>query len=251
MFLIKHFVLSNIHLGHKTNKWNPRTASFLLGMRDGIHVIDLEQTILMAKRALNFVKKVCERRGYIFFVCRNDSSPMRTQYSGRNPSFIDNPRRKNPVSVSLSSSSLDGKSHLAHNLSSTLKTFGPTGTEPRTTQHSNESVFVHDGQLQLIHCGPQSGPHSLVQKRQGKQLFFQPEAVFILNTAPNAALIKEAIKLQIPIIAVLDSDSDPYGIQYPIPGNDDSVDAISLYTELLLAAVAASKQNELKKIVSR
>ncbi len=72
--------------------------------------------------------------------------------------------------------------------------------------------------------------------------------MFILNTNSNAALVKEAIKLQIPIIAVLDSDSDPYGIQYPIPGNDDSIDAISLYTELLLAAVAAGKQNELKKI---
>ncbi len=102
MFLIKHFVLSNIHLGHKTNKWNPRTASFLLGMRDGIHVIDLEQTILMAKRALNFVKKVCERRGYIFFVC--GTSPAEIQSSGRNLSLIDNPRRKNPVSVSLSHS---------------------------------------------------------------------------------------------------------------------------------------------------
>jgi hypothetical protein len=203
----------------------------------------------MAKRALNFVKKVCERRGYIFFVCRagiglgdakltqpnSDSSPAGTQYGGRNPSLIDNPRRKNPVSVSLSfpSSSLDGN--------------------PAIPQHSNEPIFVHDGQLQLIHHGATShggAAHSLAQKRQGKQLFFQPEAIFVLSMCSSAALIKEAIKLQIPIIAVLDSDSDPYGIQYPIPGNDDSVDAISLYTELLLAAIAAGKQNELKKIAS-
>lgn len=75
-----------------------------------------------------------------------------------------------------------------------------------------------------------------------------PEALFILHINSNLLLIKESIKLQIPLIAILDSNCNPYGIQYPIPGNDDSIDSINFYTELLLHSFIHSKKTELKSL---
>lgn len=172
-------------------------------MRAGIYIIDLEQTILMIRRALNFIKKVCELRGHVFYM----PSPLNLK-GGR--------------SGSLETAQA---SYLGHGLPSS----GP-----------NRPLSFLVNQMQS-------------QKKQGAALrddrsHLHPEALFVYGA--SSSLLREAAKLQIPVIAILDSDSNPYGVQYPIPGNDDSIDAIGLYTELFINAVADAKKNELKKVSS-
>jgi small subunit ribosomal protein S2 len=175
-------------------------------MRAGIYIIDLEQTILMIRRALNFIKKVCELRGHVFYM----PSPLNIK-SGR--------------SGSLETAQA---SYLGH------------GTAPRSDRRPNRplSFLVHQMQSQKKHGAALRDDRS----------HLHPEALFVYGA--SSSLLREAAKLQIPVIAILDSDSNPYGVQYPIPGNDDSVDAIGLYTELFTNAVADAKKNELKKVSS-
>lgn len=87
-------------------------------------------------------------------------------------------------------------------------------------------------------------------RKQRSERFFLPEALFLLNTTENQTLIREAIKLQIPIIAVLGSSSNTFGIQYPIPGNTESVQSLNLYTQFLFYAIAEAKKTEIKSICS-
>jgi len=179
-------------------------------MRAGIYIIDLEQTILMIRRALHFIKKVCDLRGHIFYL------PASLNPKGGHSSYLD-PARATILSPNKQ-------------LPSSRRPNRPLGFRP---------FLVNQIQKKHIFGGSAS--------RDGRS-FLQPEALFVHGA--SSSLSREAAKLQIPVIAVLDSDSNPYGVQYPIPGNDDSSDAISLYTELFINAVAAAKKNELKKIPS-
>ena len=228
MFLIKHFVASSLHLGHKTNKWNPRTSNFILGMRDGIFIIDLEQTLIMIKRALTFIKKVCLKRGYIFYI----------------PSFIQN------------------ESFFIKNNTKSLE-------NPLIKKRETNLIFLYP---EFFSSSKQRGMlYAWTQKRQNlytlsldknelenkiqlnpnlntSNLFFKPEVLFILEINANTTLIKEALKLQIPIVSILDSNSNTYGIQYPIPGNNDTLEAQKLYTELLINTIIDAKKTEIKLI---
>jgi ribosomal protein S2 len=87
-------------------------------------------------------------------------------------------------------------------------------------------------------------------RKQRSERFLIPEALFILNSTENKTLIREAIKLQIPIIAVLGSSSNTFGIQYPIPGNTESVQSLNLYTQFIFYAISEAKKNEIKSICS-
>jgi small subunit ribosomal protein S2 len=172
-------------------------------MRAGIYIIDLEQTILMIRRALNFIKKVCALRGHVFYL----PSPL-TFKNGR---------------------------------SGTLETSQATFLGTAGSRRTNRPLSFLVQRAELI-----QKKHSA--SLRGNKPLLLPEALFVYGA--TSSLLREAAKLQIPVIAVLDSDSNPYGVQYPIPGNDDSLASISLYTELFINAVAEAKKNELKKVSS-
>lgn len=243
MFLIKHFVASNIHLGHKINKWNPRTSNFILGMKDNIFIIDLEQTLIMIKRALTFVKKICLNRGYIFYVPsffstqkdskfrkENDSLKIRTNINNKIKSFPTNLRQgeNNLIYISpefISSSKTRGMLYAFTQKRNNLYTFSSyTNISSNLDKNNSNLDFLN--------------------------FFFKPEVLFLLDTNKNPALIKESLKLQIPIIGILDSDSNIFGIRYPIPGNDDTLETQKLYTELLLNTIIDAKKKEAKLLLS-
>ena len=226
MFLIKHFVASTIHLGHKTNQWNPRTSYFLLGIRDGIFVIDLEQTLIMLRKALAFIKKICLKRGYIFYVPSQESylENERNFFISKKKLKINEQTDFNLIFLSpeyFSSSKQRGMLYAFTQKRKNLpRLFADAGDSVSENTNFNSFSFSN--------------------------LFLRPEALFILQTRPNSALIKEAVKLQIPIVGILDSNSNPYAIQYPIPGNDDSNEAFNLYTELLINTISDAKKTEAK-----
>lgn len=225
MFLIKHFIASNIHLGHQVNKWNPRTCYFLLGMRDGIFLIDLEQTLIMLKRALTFIKKICLKRGYIFYVPSQDSFFKSTKF------FND---RINNLTFHQSGSYFN-LLFLSSNYYSSSK---QRGMLYALTQKRKELPILPDKTSNVI-LKDDVNFHSF-------NLFLRPQALFMLQVNSNSSLIKEAVKFQIPIVGILDSNSKPYAIQYPIPGNDSSKEAYSFYTELLINTILDTKKTEIK-----
>jgi len=179
-------------------------------MRAGIYIINLEQTILMIRRALDFIKKVCALRGHVFYL----------------PS-------------SLTIGPMDhGRSTLFDTAQATLVGSASDNAKPGSNRRPNRplSLLVH--QIQKKHN------FSLRDDRSS----LLPEALFVYGA--SSSLLREAAKLRIPVVAILDSNSNPYGVQYPIPGNDDSVEALGLYTELFINAVASAKKSELRKISS-
>lgn len=225
MFLIKNFVASTIHLGNKTNKWNPRTSNYLLGIRDGIFVIDLEQTLIMMKRALTFIKKVCYRRGYIFYV------PLTNKLQG-------------------------GTNSIQQNIEKKIKPF-TSNLEENNLIFLSPETFSFSKQRGMLYAWTQKRKNlyistlnedSLVADKNSFNLFFKPEALFVVDVNTNTALIKEALKVQIPIIGILDSNSNTYNIQYPIPGNNDNIEAQKLYAALLTNAAINAKKTEIKMI---
>ena len=260
MFLIKHFVASTIHLGHKTNKWNPRTSYFLLGMRDGIFVIDLEQTLIMMKRALTFIKKICLRRGYIFFIppvlSDYGKSSKKSLYNGGNLNFSrDNTKFpiKTDVNLIFLSQEYFYSSKQRGMLYALTQKRKSLGLYPMT-KNSDSTSIVDLGNCGFDNLNKQNNTYPLtlknILKSDSRDLFLKPEVLFTLQINKNTALIKEAVKFQIPIIGILDSNSNSYAIQYPIPGNDDSNTAFNLYTELLINTIIEAKKNEAKILLS-
>lgn len=232
MFLIKNLIASTIHLGNKTNKWNPRTSNYLLGIRDGIFVIDLEQTIIMMKRALTFIKKVCSRRGFIFYV------PLL-------------PINKIQGHV--------GTDKIQQNIENKIKPF-TSSLEENNLIFLSPEYLSFSKQRGMLYAWTQKrknlyistlNENSLVADKNAFNLFFKPEALYIVDTNTNTALVKEALKVQIPIIGILDSNSNTYNIQYPIPGNNDNIEAQKLYTELLINSIVDAKKTEIKMISTK
>lgn len=250
MFLIKHFVASNIHLGHKINKWNPRTSNFLLGIKDNIFIIDLEQTVVMIKRALTFVKKICLNRGYIFYVpsfIQNESFIIRKNIENKIKSFPINLQDNNLILLTpkfVSSSKQRGMLYAftqkrKNLLSLGLSSFKSTVLSSATTDKKGNDLF-----------STTLSPAFMTANQEVHQTFFlKPEALFLLNTNNHVALIREAAKLQIPVIAIIDSDSSVLGIRYPIPGNDDTIETQKIYTELLINTIIDAKKKEAKLIL--
>jgi small subunit ribosomal protein S2 len=220
MFLAKHFVASAIHLGHKTNKWNPKTAPFLLAVRNDIHIIDIEQSILMVRRALNFLKKVCAKRGTL----RASIPTWARSSSGLLSTGL-------PVTGNASPSTLGagGAEHTAAGLLASKD--GGLGLCSHLSSVGGALAFARPGRG--------AGP-----RHSGSDALAIPEVLFFPNVNDNAIHIREAVKLQIPVIGIIDSDTNPLGIQYPIPGNDDPIESILLYTSLILNAIADAKIEE-------
>lgn len=317
MFILKDLIRSTIHLGHKTNRWNPRTACFLFGIKNDLHIVDLEQTIIMLRRALSFIKTVCENRGYILYVpwlnpWRNPSSTTQalvSQGSTQESNGIIQSnihQRKDPTRLqNLFESFLSSPDAIATAVETAMgtKKISKLGRKISQTNHinknikdktpeSSKSIFTLEtipanrfasrpGNLnkkknkaypmyitnQFQALAPQSVSSAdaiatvataspilrervsaLIQNKD--QRFFIPQVLFISNLPQNKILIKEAIRLEIPIIGIVDSDADPLGIDFPIPGNDNESTAHTLYLKLILNAIIQGKKNEIKKTQS-
>nr|BBH42958.1 30S ribosomal protein S2 [Marophrys sp. SRT127] len=341
-FLIKHFLTSAVHLGHRVNKWNPKTASFLFATtKNNIHLVDLEQSILMIRRASNFVKKVYENRGHLLYipprsfphqqrlrrlflkggvVAAEDPQGKPTrgipfEHSLRESRFRDtsaagnlllHPREafedlwakpekqhqaaKSPRATATSGSNdsvfLGARLPIASNPSwfatSSAKTSRYAGEhmDPAHPCSSSDPLYFLNQQIQGTSRGTAQGriqdqhqqqiatsktkkqtgsstkriSEVLTKKRKERQ--FIPEVLFILrlriglggDVVDGDPLVREAVKLQIPIIGIIDSNVNPHGIQYPIPGNDDSTESLSLYTQLILNAITEARKKELKNL---
>jgi len=216
---IKQLFDAGVHLGHRPCFWNPKFAPYLYGKHNGIHIIDLDKTLPMLKEALKFISELAVKGGKILFVgtkrVASDSVEREAQRCGMPYVHI-------------------------HWLGGFLTNFKMI--QNSIASYNNLKVQIENNAL----AGLSKKEYRQVQRKFEKQghdfegicnLSSPPDALFIIDVAHEEIALKEANKLNIPVIAIIDTNNSAQGVQYPIPANDDSISSTKLYAELVADAV--------------
>ncbi|MEO5375131.1 MAG: 30S ribosomal protein S2 [Alphaproteobacteria bacterium] len=225
-FSMRQLVEAGCHFGHNTRRWNPKMAPYLYGARDNIHIIDLQQTVPMLYRALQAIRGVTASGGRVLFVGtkRQAQEPV-AEAARRCGQYYVNHRWLGGMLTNWSTISHSIKR--LRDMDAQLAQ-GVTGLTKKEILNLNRSREKLDRALGGI-----------------KDMGGRPDILFIIDTLKESLAVQEANKLGVPVVAVLDSNSSPDGITYPIPGNDDAIRAIKLYCELVSDAVLDGIQAEM------
>jgi len=218
-FTMRQLLESGAHFGHRTQRWNPKMASFIYGSRNDIHIIDLTQTVPLLHQALVALRDVAASGGRILFVGtkRQASDPVAAA-AKRCAQYYVNHRW------------LGGTLTNWQTISNSIKRLR---TIEETLASAASSGLTKKELLGLLR------EQDKLERALGgiKEMGGLPNMLFVIDTNKEAIAISEAKKLNIPVTAILDSNCNPDGIAYPIPGNDDAARAISLYCDLVARAV--------------
>jgi len=224
-FTMRQLLEAGVHFGHHTRRWNPKMGPYLFGVRNGIHIIDLEQTVPLMYRALNAVKDTVANGGRVLFVGTKRQAQERVANAAKRcGQYYVNHRWLGGMLTNFKTISLSIKRlrELEENLSSDKG--GRTKKELLNLTREQEKLERALGGI--------------------KEMGGLPDILVIIDTNKEAIAVQEAQRLNIPVVAILDSNSDPEGVAYPIPGNDDALRAIDMYCDLLSGAVLAGLQQE-------
>jgi small subunit ribosomal protein S2 len=225
-FTMRQLLEAGVHFGHQTRRWNPKMAPYLFGARNKIHIIDLQQTTPMLYRALEVIRDTVAGGGRILFVST-----------------------KRQASETVAAAAVRcGQYYVNH------RWLGGTLTNWKTISQSIRRLRELDEQMAQETIGlTKKEMLNLTRQRDKldralggiKEMGGIPDLLFVIDTNKEGIGVNEARKLGIPVVAVLDSNSDPDGIDYPIPGNDDALRAISLYCDLVARAVLDGLRTEM------
>ena len=219
---IQQLLEAGVHLGHKTLRWNPKMKKYIFGKRDSIHIIDLTQTLELTKTALAKVFEVISNNGKILFVStKKQASEAIAEVAKETNQYFVNYRWLGGMLTNWGtiSNSIKKLKKLEVDLVAENRGF---------TKKELLKMSVKKDKLQ----------RSLGGIADMKKI---PDLVFIIDTNYESLAIQESIKLGIPIIAILDSNSNPDGIDFPIPGNDDARRSIDLYCNLIKETIISAK----------
>ena len=211
---IKQLLEAGVHLGHKTLRWNPKMKKYIFGEKNSIHIIDLTQTVEFLKNALVQVHKTISSGGKLLIVStKKQASEQVSELAKDTNQFFVNYRW------------LGGMLTNWNTIQNSIKRL-----KKLNEQLSKENIGFT--KKEILKFGKEKGK---LQRSLGgiSEMKKTPDLIFIIDTNMESLAVAEAKKLGIPIIAVLDTNSDPSGIDYPIPGNDDARRSINLYCELL------------------
>jgi small subunit ribosomal protein S2 len=224
-FTMRQLLEAGVHFGHNTRRWNPKMAPFLFGVRNNVHIIDLQQTVPMLYRAMQAVREVAAGNGRVLFVgTKRQASQTIAEAAKR-----------------------CGQYYVDH------RWLGGMLTNWKTISHSIKRLKELDETLEGDNSGLTKKELLRLTRERDKlnralggirDLGAPPDVLVVIDTNKEAIAIQEANKLSIPVVAVVDSNSDPEGINYVIPGNDDSLRAIELYCNLLADSVIDGLQAE-------
>ncbi len=226
-FTMRQLIEAGVHYGHHTRRWNPKMGSYIYGTRDGVHILDLTQTVPALNRALEAVQEVAAKGGKVLFVgTKNQASPIVMEAANRCGAFYVNHRwlggmltNWKTVSGSIKRlKEIDAKAEKG-------ELEGLTKKERLNLTREREKLFASLGGIQNMNG--------------------RPDIIFVIDTLKEQLAIKEANRLNIPVIAICDSNSNPDNIDYVVPGNDDAIRAIQLYCDLVSGAVLNGIQAEL------
>ncbi|MCC6214053.1 MAG: 30S ribosomal protein S2 [Polyangiaceae bacterium] len=219
---------AGVHFGHQTKRWNPKMSTFIYGARSGVHIVDLDQTARLFKRAFDFLAETVARGGHVLFVGT----------------------KRQAQAIVQEEAARAGQFHV------TNRWLGGTLTNFRTIKGGLE-------RLRTIERMREDGTYEQIPKKETVQLEKErarlekyigglkgmgslPSAVFIIDPAQEGIAVREARRLQVPIVAITDTNCDPDLIDYVIPGNDDAIRSIRLITAAVADAClfGASRRRE-------
>ena len=221
---IQQLLEAGVHLGHKTLRWNPKMKKYIFGKRDSIHIIDLTQTLELTKVALEKIHSTIANNGKILFVStKKQASEAIAEVAKETNQYFVNYRWLGGMLTNWGtiSNSIKKLKKLESDLTAENRGF---------TKKELLKMSVKKDKLQ----------RSLGGISEMKKI---PDLVFIIDTNYESLAIQESVKLGIPIIAILDSNSNPDGIDYPIPGNDDARRSIDLYCNLIKETIIDAKKS--------
>jgi small subunit ribosomal protein S2 len=221
---LKQLLEAGVHLGHKTLRWNPKMSKFIFGSKNSIHIIDLVQTLELVNVALNEIHKCISSGGKILFVSTKKQAAETIANLAKDTSqFYVNHRWLGGMLTNWKTIS---------NSIKRLKKLTKDLKEENTgfTKKENLKMGIQRDKLE----------RSLGGIADMKKL---PNIIFIIDTNAEELAVKESIRLNIPIVAIIDTNSDPTGINFPIPGNDDARRAINLYCELIKQTILDAQKN--------
>ncbi len=223
---IQQLLEAGVHLGHKTFRWNPKMKNYIFVKRNSVHIIDLVQTIELIKEALSKISNIIANGGKILFVST-----------------------KKQAAESIANLAKDTSQHYVNFrwLGGMLTNWKTISNSIKKLKQINEALGGENigfTKKEIIKMGLK---RDKLERSLGGILEMKgtPDLIFIIDTNYEKLAIKEAAKLNIPIIAVVDTNSDPTDIDYPIPGNDDARRAINLYCDLLKETIQ-NAQKEIK-----
>ena len=225
---IQQLLEAGVHLGHKTLRWNPKMKKYIFGKRDSIHIIDLTQTLELTKVALQKVYETISNNGKILFVStKKQASEAIAEVAKETDQYFVNYRW----------------------LGGMLTNWGTiSGSIKKMKKYEADLVAENRGftKKELLKM---SVKKDKLQRSLGgiADMKKTPDLVFIIDTNYESLAIQESVKLGIPIIAILDSNSNPDGIDFPIPGNDDARRAIDLYCNLIKETINSAKKSAPKE----
>ena len=216
-FTMRQLLEAGAHFGHQTRRWNPQMAPYIFGTRNGIHILDLTQTVPMLHRALQATRDVIASGGRVLFVGtkRQAQDPI-AEAARRCGQYYVNHRWLGGMLTNWKTISQSIK-RLRELEQQTAEGGGRTKKEILQLQREKEKLERALGGI--------------------KDMGGLPDLIFVIDTNKESIAVGEATKLGIPVVAVVDSNCDPRGIRYPVPGNDDASRAINLYLDLMVAAV--------------
>ena len=214
---IRELLEAGVHFGHQTHRWNPRMAPYIYGERNGIHIIDLTQTVPLLDQALQVVRDTVAKGGRILFVgTKRQAQKTVAEAAEKSAQYYINHRW-----------------------------LGGTLTNWKTVSNSISRLKAIDERLAGGAEGLTKKERLGLEREQAKlqaslggirDMGGVPDLIFVIDTNKEALAVQEARKLGIPVVAILDTNSSPDGIEYPIPGNDDASRAIALYCDLIARA---------------
>ena len=225
-FSMRQLLEAGVHFGHNTRRWNPRMEPFIFGVRNGIHIIDLQQTVPMLHRAMLAVRDTVKSGGRLLFVGT----------------------KRQAASTVAEAASRCGQYYVNHRWLGGMMTNWQTISNSIKRLRSLEEQLAGEteGLTKKEILGLTRERDKLDRALGGiKEIGGLPDILFVIDTNKESIAIAEANKLGIPVIGVIDSNSSPHGIDFPIPGNDDAIRAISLYCELIIGSVFDGLQAEI------
>ena len=217
-FTMRQLLEAGVHFGHHTRRWNPRMAQYLYGVRNQVHIIDLQQTVPMLDRALRAVRDVTAAGGRVLFVGTKRAAAEYVAESAKRC----------------------GQYYVNHRwLGGTLTNWKTITGSIKRLRQIEEMVAGNTSGLTKKELLQITRERDKLERSLGgiKDMGGLPSMLFVIDTNKESIAVAEARKLDIPVAAILDSNSDPAGIAYPIPGNDDASRAIALYCDLAARAV--------------
>jgi small subunit ribosomal protein S2 len=216
-FTMRGLLEAGAHFGHQSHRWNPKMAPFIFGARNNIHIIDLAQTVPLLHQALKIVSDTVAKGGRVLFVgTKRQAQDQIADAAKRSAQYFINSRW-----------------------------LGGTLTNWKTISGSIQRLRKLDEQLGAGAAGITKKERLLLTRERDKlekalggikDMGGTPDLIFVIDTNKEQLAIKEANRLKIPVVAILDTNCDPDGITYPIPGNDDAGRAIALYCDLVARA---------------